>query len=38
LYDHFGDYRWAFFGAAGVLVVGVPLVLSLGRYPAETKS
>jgi len=37
LYDRFGDYRIALFGAAGVLLVGIPLVLALGRYPPETR-
>lgn len=37
LYDHFGDYRYALYGAAGVLLAGVPLVLALGRYPSEPR-
>ncbi len=35
LYDKFGNYDAALFSAAGVLVVGIPLVLSLGAYPTK---
>jgi len=36
LYNHYGDYDIALFAASFTLIIGIPLLLSIGRYPDDS--